>query len=145
MPYIYPPLSRESKYLLGHGRVGCWRCTMVGGDNSISTSCDTFGKAGDACYARGEECKREESNIISIYAACGKGWDGLRACAACRLVKYCGRDCQKSHRSAHKRDCKGRTAELYDEKLFTKPPPCEDCPICFIPLPIERDKSVYRP
>ena len=35
----------------------------------------------------------------------------------------------------HKKACKKRAAELHDEALFKEPPPREDCPICFLPLP----------
>jgi hypothetical protein len=35
----------------------------------------------------------------------------------------------------HKKDCKRRAAELRDEALFKDPPPKEDCPICFLPMP----------
>jgi len=79
-------------------------------------------------------------NISSdICANCGKGEensDSLKACTACRLVKYCNRDCQIAHRPQHKKECKKRAAELHDEKLFKQPPPKEDCPICMIRLPV---------
>ena len=79
----------------------------------------------------------------SICAACGKAGDSLKACGACQMVKYCGRACQLAHRSAHKKDCKRKAAELYDVKLFTQPPPNEDCPVCFLPLPIQDHQSGY--
>ena len=41
-------------------------------------------------------------------------------------VKYCNAVCQKL-----------RAAELRDEALFKDPPPKEDCPICFLPMPTE--------
>ncbi|KAL3802752.1 hypothetical protein ACHAWO_010100 [Cyclotella atomus] len=59
----------------------------------------------------------------------------LKGCAACKLVKYCSRDCQVSHRSRHKKACNKRTAELHEEALFRQPPRREDCPICFRMLP----------
>ena len=72
-------------------------------------------------------------------AKCGKGEEAginnLKACTACKLVKYCNRDCQIAHRPQHKKACKKRAAELYEEKLF-KQPPAEDCPICMIRLPM---------
>ena len=52
---------------------------------------------------------------------CGKeGNDSakLKNCTACRLVKYCGVDCQRAHRKQHKRACKKRAAELKDERLY---------------------------
>ena len=51
------------------------------------------------------------------------------------LVKYCNVNCQTNHWSTHKTLCKLRAAELHDEALFKDPPPKEDCPICFIPMP----------
>lgn len=74
-------------------------------------------------------------------AACGKDGDGLKACTACKLVRYCNVACQKAHRSLHKKECKRRAAEIFDEALFKDPPPREDCPICFIPLPRAEDTS----
>ena len=60
----------------------------------------------------------------------------MKACTACKLVKYCNRDCQIAHRPQHKKACKKRAAELHDEVLFKEPPPPEECPICMIPLPL---------
>jgi hypothetical protein len=80
-------------------------------------------------------------------AACGDSEDGggsLKACTACYLVKYCNRTCQVAHRPAHKKACKKRLAEFFDEKLFKQPPPNEDCPICYQRLPIETDQKSYQ-
>jgi len=74
------------------------------------------------------------SVAIDKCAACGKEGDDLKACTACHMVKYCNRDCQISHRKQHKKECKKRAAELYDEKLFKEVEP-EECPICMLPLP----------
>ena len=63
----------------------------------------------------------------------------LKACTACRLVKYCGVDCQRAHRKQHKKACKERAAELKDERLYNQghERPEEDfCPICTLPIPI---------
>ena len=72
-------------------------------------------------------------------ANCGKVEEkciSLKACVACKMVKYsCSRDCQKAHRSQHKRECRKRAAELHKEALFKQPPINEDCPICFLRLP----------
>ena len=76
--------------------------------------------------------------MISSCANCGKG-EGcdLKKCSACKMVQYCSVDCQKAHRPQHKRDCKKRAAEIFDEALFKQPPLNlnEDCPICFLSLP----------
>jgi len=93
------------------------------------------------------------SNTSSKYntltcANCGKGEDNsikLKSCTACKLVKYCSRDCQISHRSQHKKECKRRAKEIHDEKLFKQPPrPEEDaCPICFLHLPFRNGGRTY--
>jgi len=79
-------------------------------------------------------------------ANCGKGEENsinLKTCTACLSVKYCSRDCQIAHRKQHKKECKKRAAELYDEKLF-KEVEREECPICMLPLPIDVVQSVFK-
>ena len=77
---------------------------------------------------------------VSYCADCGKeeveGITSLKACKSCKLVKYCNVNCQKNHWPTHKKACKKRSAELRDEALFKDPPPKEDCPICFLPMPL---------
>ena len=51
-------------------------------------------------------------------------------------VKYCDATCQRNHWSKHKKDCKRRAAKIHDEALFKDPPAKEDCPICFLPMPL---------
>ena len=72
-------------------------------------------------------------------ANCGTDEKGegisLKACKSCMLVKYCNPTCQRNHWPKHKKPCKQRAAELRDEALFKDPPPKEDCPICFLPMP----------
>ena len=79
------------------------------------------------------------NNNGNICANCGKGEENgksLKACTACKLVKYCNRECQIAHRSQHKKECKKRAAKLHEEKLFKKPPSqYVDCPICFLRMP----------
>ena len=73
----------------------------------------------------------ELDKIMSACANCGKGEEAgvnLKACTACKMIKYCNRDCQIAHRPQHKKAYKKRAAELHDEKLFKQPPPDEDCP-----------------
>ena len=79
------------------------------------------------------------SKVSSLCANCGKGEEAgikLKTCTACKLVKYCSRDCQIAHRPQHKKACKKKVKELHEEKLFKQPPPDEDCPICMIRLPL---------
>ena len=87
------------------------------------------------------------NNTMLCCANCGKGEDEsfhLKECTACKLVKYCNRDCQIAHRPQHKKACKKRAAELHDEELFKQPPPAEDCPICMLLLPSLDAGSKYN-
>ena len=86
------------------------------------------------------------NGIITITecTACGKGGDDLKRCTACKLVNYCSVSCQKVHRPKHKKECRKRAAEIFDEALFKQPPPKEDCPICFLPLPSVEEMG-YQP
>jgi len=70
----------------------------------------------------------------------------LKECADCDLVRYCSEECQKNHKPQHKEACKKRVAELRDELLFKQPESTHlgDCPICFLPLPLELSKSTMN-
>ena len=68
-----------------------------------------------------------DNNTTEICAKCGKEGGSLKSCAACKLVKYCSRDCQIAHRSQHKKECRKRAADdLHDENLFKDPPSLND-------------------
>ncbi|KAL7533704.1 hypothetical protein ACHAXR_008624 [Thalassiosira sp. AJA248-18] len=85
-------------------------------------------------------------NLEPECAACGtQGGEYLKACIACKLVKYCNVTCQKAHFPKHERECKKRAAALFDEALFQQPPSKEDCPICFLRLPSEAGETAYQP
>ena len=71
-------------------------------------------------------------------ASCGKDEESsgdLKACTACKMVKYCNRDCQIAHRPQHKKACRKRAAELHEELLFRENSR-QECPICMLPLPL---------
>lgn len=87
----------------------------------------------------------EEATDMMCCAACGIAEvdnTKLKQCA-CKLVRYCSVECQKDHRSKHKKLCKNRAAELRDELLFKQPETSHlgDCPICFLPQPLDEQKS----
>ena len=42
-------------------------------------------------------------------------------------------------RPKHKKECKRRAAELFDEELFKDPPEGPECPVCMLPLPFDGD------
>jgi len=77
-------------------------------------------------------------------AACGKGGDDLKACTACKLVKYCNASCQGGHWSKHKKECKKRAAEIHDEALFKEPLERDECDICMLPLPLSNAEMSYQ-
>ncbi len=59
-----------------------------------------------------------ETDEMMRCASCGITDEGdgveLKKCTACKLVRYCGVECQRKHRPEHKRACKKRAAELRD-------------------------------
>jgi len=82
----------------------------------------------------------------SCCAECGvEGGASLKICKSCMRVKYCNAECQRSHWATHKTACKLRATELRDEALFKDPPPKEDCPICFLPMPSRLINCVSLP
>eukprot|EP00984_Skeletonema_dohrnii_P021857 scaffold11034_cov155-Skeletonema_dohrnii-CCMP3373.AAC.7 len=70
----------------------------------------------------------------------------LKTCDDCDLVRYCSVKCQQEHQSQHGEMCKERAAELRDEILFKQPERTHvgDCPICFLPLPLDKQKSMMN-
>eukprot|EP00956_Cyclotella_meneghiniana_P042819 scaffold249326_cov50-Cyclotella_meneghiniana.AAC.4 len=75
--------------------------------------------------------------------SCGKADANLKACKACKMVKYCGVECQVAHRPAHKKACREKAKELFDQKLYAQPPRKEECPICMLTLPCEDRQIGY--
>ena len=77
-------------------------------------------------------------------ASCGKAEVDdikLKKCA-CKLVKYCSVECQKNHRSKHKKVCEKRMAKRRDDRLFRQPDESHlgECPLCCLPLPLDPKK-----
>ena len=92
----------------------------------------------------GSNTKTNEGKLTDVCAACGKeGGDGdnMNTCNKCKMVTYCNAACKKKHRSKHKKKCDRRVAELHDEALFKEPPTREECPICFLPIPVDMTQS----
>jgi tetratricopeptide (TPR) repeat protein len=71
----------------------------------------------------------------------------LEDCDGCDLVKYCSDGCQEGHREKHEEECKKRAKKLHDDDLFTQPDGSHfgECPICFLPMPLDPDKSTFKP
>ena len=92
----------------------------------ISSSTDDTADAGCANC-----CKGEAAGIK------------LKSCTACKMVRYCCRDCQVEHWPRHKKACKKRMAK-FEEQLLKDHPERPDCPICMLTLPPELHQVVYR-
>jgi hypothetical protein len=74
---------------------------------------------------------------LLVCAECGEeGGACHKTCKSCMLVKYCNAECQHKHWPTHKKPCKIQAAKIRDEALFKDPPAKEDCPICFLPMPM---------
>jgi hypothetical protein len=95
----------------------------------------------DGCCDQNDSTVNTMAQRQSYCADCGSeegvGGDvvSLKMCKSCMNVKYCNAKCQKNHWPKHKKECKLRAAELRDAAVFKDPPPKEDCPICFLPMP----------
>ena len=112
------------------------------------------------CFKVCASCEQKDRNSSSSVpdikdqcAACGKSGEdvNLKSCNACKMVKYCNRDCQIAHRPQHKKECKRRALEIQngvdniaddmkkvsisDDVLFKEPPAKDDCAICMLPVP----------
>ena len=127
-----------------------------GGDGELNTTKDTVASSDDEEEDDVEEENngvdvsgvddepKDSSDARNICEECGKAGDDLKHCASCKSAKYCSRECQLKAWASHKQECKKRSAELHEEALFKQPPPRPDCPICFIPLPIEISECQFQ-
>ena len=96
-------------------------------------------------------CIAVDCGSTGVCANCGKhGSDTvkLKKCTACRIVKYCGVDCQRAHRKQHKKACKQRVVELEDEQLYSQGqerPEGDCCPICTLPISLPmNEQSLFK-
>jgi hypothetical protein len=93
------------------------------------------------------EAKADENN--NVCANCGVAEVDdikLEDCDGCNLVKCCSDKCTENHREQHQEGCKKREAELHDDDdLFRQPDISHrgECPLCFLPMPIDAEKSSF--
>ncbi|EJK56578.1 hypothetical protein THAOC_23507, partial [Thalassiosira oceanica] len=119
-----PPLPDRSEAIRGERPGWQVRSKALG----LPPSGQAVSETGEACA----NCGKHGSNTVK-----------LKNCTACRLVKYCGVDCQRAHRKQHKKACKQRAAELKDEQLYGRGlerPEGDFCPICTLPIPLPMDR-----
>lgn len=55
---------------------------------------------------------RSDAEQAKQCASCGKTGDALKRCTACKLIWYCGVNCQIDHRKSHRKGCKRIKKEL---------------------------------
>jgi tetratricopeptide (TPR) repeat protein len=87
----------------------------------------------------------ESTEMMLCCASCGIAGVKLKECTDCDLVKYCGDKCREKHREQHSEEYNKRKTLLYDKELFTQPDETHlgECPICFLPLPLDQTKRVF--
>jgi TPR repeat protein len=105
--------------------------------------------SGAAGTATEVEVEVEKEAEIMVCANCGIAPIDdikLKICdGGCDLVKYCSKICRENHREQHEVECKQRKAELHDKELFEQPEESHlgECPICFLPLSLDPQKSSF--
>ncbi len=94
-----------------------------------------------------DEDNLEYATPCSCCASCGiTEMDDIELvpCDNCRLYRYCSDECRENHKSEHEEDCKKLAAQLQREYLLFKQPESShmgDCPICCLPLSLDKSKS----
>eukprot|EP00984_Skeletonema_dohrnii_P012196 scaffold4924_cov84-Skeletonema_dohrnii-CCMP3373.AAC.3 len=124
------------------------RILLQSGNNNMANEVEEAGGIGvSAASGKGKAGSIDiDIDISSCCASCGIAEVDdikLTTCDAnCKLVRYCSVACQRDHRPSHEALCKKRVAALRDEHLFAQPGSTHlgDCPICFLPLAIDRSK-----
>jgi hypothetical protein len=61
----------------------------------------------DADYV-GELLKGAEDRAWLSCGECGKNRSDMKVCGGCREVRYCDKDCQRSHWAVHRKKCRGQ-------------------------------------
>ena len=89
-----------------------------------------------------------EAGAEDLCASCGiAAVDNIKLeeCDGCDLVKNCSDKCKEDHRELHTEEYTKRADELHDKELFTQPDiSCfGECPICFLPMPLDNQKSTF--
>lgn len=79
---------------------------------------------------------------IGRCGACDSTGSSLLKCSGCRLVSYCGTECQARHWKEHKSTCKEKRRAIQEVMLFEQQEGNHfgECPICFLPMPFDADK-----
>ena len=101
----------------------------------------------EACEKRAAELRDELLDPSCRCASCGiTEMDDIELvpCDDCLLYRYCSDECRENHKSDHEEECKNLAAQLQREYLLFRQPECShlgDCPICCLPLSLDKSKS----
>lgn len=85
---------------------------------------------------------KKTGGAVKVCANCGSSDDVLRSCSRCKLVHYCGQECQTQHwKAIHKKDCKTLEKRIPEPEKETTPLDAKDetrnvGPTCVICLEI---------
>ena len=87
----------------------------------------------------------EAKEVCAAYGTAEVDDVTFKKCATCKSARYGSDECERDQRQQHEGACEKRAAELRDEILFKQPESCcfGDCPICFLPLPLDPQKSAF--
>jgi tetratricopeptide (TPR) repeat protein len=97
-----------------------------------------------------EEGGAEEADICC--ANCGTAEVDeckLEECDGCHSIRYCAEnnECRRKKEEQHEEECKTREKDLHERKLFKQPKESHlgECPLCFLPMPLDPEKSSFYP
>jgi TPR repeat protein len=88
--------------------------------------------------------KEADKNVCANCGIAGLDNNELEECTACQSVQYCSDKCREEHREQHDEECENQAVKSYDKNLFSQPDSSHfgECPICFLPMPIDPTKSM---
>ena len=101
---------------------------------------------GAAIEAESVEAEKEAAEVCCANCGISQVDDiKLEECDGCKSVSYCSDVCRENHRQHHEEECQKRKAELHDKELFEQPDGSHlgECPICFLPMPLDPQKSAF--
>jgi len=93
---------------------GCSPIQMVSGMGIVNGERTVSKLVMEAATKKGRETRKARKQEGSTCANCNKTDDSngekLLVCSRCKVVRYCGRDCQVQHWKEHKKECKSMSS-----------------------------------
>ena len=109
----------------------------------------------NVCANCGIECREEHRKqhekdcknfrLRYLVTAISEAWNVEQAAEMRDEMLLCSDGCRELHLPEHVGECRKREKELHDRKLFTQPDRTDECPICFLPLPIDPQQFTFKP